>query len=280
MLIESCYRDSVTRRFAGSAICYVQKGSGSPLLLLHGIPLGLLTWRHNLDALAQHFSVLAIDMKGFGRSDKPAGNYSLGSHRGVILAILNDLGIARASIAGSSYGGAVAIDFAVAHPDRVNKLILINSAGFPCRRHSAERLLRMRLTAALARPVLRMNRLGKFLFRFRLRESYADPRQATPELVDAYYHLLRRCSGEDSYLATLRQFREPEVSRMIPALVQPTLIIWGARDRVLPASNADHFHRQIRGSSLHVLPESGHLPHEESPEHVNRLIGKFLTGPA
>jgi pimeloyl-ACP methyl ester carboxylesterase len=276
-MLETIYQDSAMLPLASATICYVRKGQGAPVLLLHGVPLSLLTWRHNIDYLAKQSTVFAIDMKGYGMSGKPAGSYTPESHASVIGEFLDRLAVPQVSIVGSSYGCAVAIALAQAQPERVDKLVLINSVGYPGGPHSLERLLRIRILAALLRPTLRSTMLGQRIFASGLRKSYTNPRLASRELVEAYFGLLRRDSGDVTFLATLQQFQEAEVARKLAMISQQTLIIWGAEDHVLPATNAQLIHRDIQSSRLEIIPGCGHLPHEEVPEVVNPLIAQFLS---
>jgi pimeloyl-ACP methyl ester carboxylesterase len=276
-MIHAGYQGSEVLQLAEAPLCYVQRGQGPAVLLLHGVPLSLLTWRHNIDYLARQATVIAIDMKGYGMSGKPPGNYTPDDHARVIGELLDTLNFYRVSLVGSSYGCAVAIALAHAFPDRVDKLVLINSVGYPGGRHSLERLLRIRILAALLRPSLRNRVLAKTLLASGLRKSYANSSLAGKELVEAYLSLLRRESGDVAFLATLQQFQEEEVARRLAAISHQTLIIWGAQDHVLPVSNAELIHHDIRGSRLEVLPNCGHLPHEEAPQLVNPLIAQFLS---
>jgi pimeloyl-ACP methyl ester carboxylesterase len=276
-MLETIYQDSAMLPLASAPICYVRKGQGAPVLLLHGVPLSLLTWRHNIDYLAKQSTVFAIDMKGYGMSGKPTGSYTPESHASVIGEFLDKLAVPQVSIVGSSYGCAVAVALAHAQPERVDKLVLINSVGYPGGPHSLERLLRIRILAALLRPTLRSTMLGQRIFASGLRKSYTNPRLASKELVEAYFGLLRRDSGDVTFLATLQQFQEAEVARKLAMISQQTLIIWGAEDHVLPATNAQLIHRDIQSSRLEIIPGCGHLPHEEAPEVVNLLIAQFLS---
>ena len=275
-MIKAAYHDAKILQLSSVPICYVRKGQGPAVLLLHGVPLSLLTWRHNIDYLARQSTVIAIDMKGYGMSGKPTGSYTPESQARLIGELLDAFDLRKVSIIGSSYGCAVAIAFAYAQPKRVDKLVLINSVGYPGGPHSLERLLRIKILATLLRPTLRITTLGKFLFTSKLRKSYTNPRLASRELVEAYFDLLRRDSGDSAFLTTLQHFQEHEVARQLAAISHQTLIIWGAQDHVLPVANAKLIHHSIQSSKLKIIPDCGHLPHEEAPELVNPLIAQFL----
>jgi pimeloyl-ACP methyl ester carboxylesterase len=278
-LIEAIYRDGFQVDLPGGSVVVVRRGTGPPALLLHGIPLSLVAWRHNVGHLARTATVLAVDMRGFGRSDKPPdADYSVPAQARVLEKLLDRLQLPAVSVVGSSYGCAVALTLAHTAPERVVKLVLINPVCYPQGRHSATRLARIGIVAGLARPALRTSALGRRMMAGPLRRSYARPGLATPELIDTYHELLTHQSGERSYLAALRQLDEAEVARRVPDLEHESLIIWGTRDRVLPATDAYRLSAALRGSRLELLPDAGHFPHEETPEQVNSLIAAFLAG--
>jgi len=280
-VIDVAYRDAVSVDLPGGPIVLVRRGSGPPTIFLHGIPLSLLAWRHNIDQLSRTLSVLAIDMRGFGRSAKPLhADYSVQGHARVVEELITELDLPKVNVVGSSYGCAVAIMLAHIAPERVNRLVFINPVCYPGGRHSAAKLARVGLLATLARTSLRTSFLGKRLLASRLRHSFASFTQATPELIDAHHELLTRDHGEKTYLATLRQLDEDEVARTLPKLRQETLVIWGADDHVLPVANAHRMAAELPSSRLEILDGVGHFPPEETPDRVNKLIANFLGRPS
>jgi pimeloyl-ACP methyl ester carboxylesterase len=276
-VIDDLYNRTTDVSLADARICCLREGQGPALTLLHGIPLSLLTWRNNVEALARDHTVIAFDLKGFGRSQKPPGDYSPQAHARVLRHLLDSLGIRITSLVASSYGCAPAIRFALDHQERVDRLVLINSVGYPGGRHSLERLLRIGGLAAMLRLALRHHGLGRALFMSRLKRSYANPAALPKEVAEAYFELILRDGGQERFLQTLLQFDETALAATIPGITQPTLIIWGARDRVLPITNAYRIQGQIAGAQLRTLPDAGHLGHEEAPAEVNRLIAEFLA---
>jgi pimeloyl-ACP methyl ester carboxylesterase len=276
--IDELYGRATEVPLADGTICCVREGSGPPVTLLHGIPLSLLTWRNNIAALARDHTVIAFDLKGFGRSHKPPGDYSPQAHARALGQLLDALGIGSTSLVASSYGCAPAICFALDNKERVDRLVLINSVGCGGGRHSLERLLRISGVAAMMRLALRHDRFGRALFRSRLKRSYARPTAPLEEVGEAYFDLFLRDGGQERFLRTLVQFDEAALGNALPRLAQPTLIIWGAQDRVLPVANARRLQQMIPGAQLSILPEAGHLPQEEAPAEVNRLILDFLAG--
>lgn len=274
-LLDAAYRDCRTIRAADATLCYRRQGAGPPLLLVHGVPLSLITWRHVLDELSRSFTVIAPDLKGFGRSEKPRGDYTVEAHARTLLALIEALHLDGVTLVASSYGCAPAIHAAVARPDRVARLVLINSVGAMGNRHRAERLLRIAGVTPIVRAALKRTGLRRRLFTARLRRCYADPAGASDELISAYLDLLRDGDGEASFLATLRSFDERQIAARLRDVRQPTLIVWGSEDRVLPIGAGRRLQSRIRGAQLEVLSGCGHLPHEEAPQRFSRLVAAF-----
>lgn len=276
-MIDDLYSRTTQVELEDARICCLRQGCGPTVTLLHGIPLSLLTWRNNIAPLARDHAVIAFDLKGFGRSQKPPGDYSPQGHARVLGQLLDALGIRSTSLVASSYGCAPAIRFALANPERVDRLVLINSVGYPGGRHSLERLLRIGGVAAMLRIALRHDRFGRALFLSRLRRSYANPGALPKEVAEACFELFLRDGAQERFLRTLIEFDEAALASDLPCVKQPALIVWGGRDRVLPVANARRIAQEIPGAQLHILPEAGHLPHEEAPDEVNRLIVDFLA---
>lgn len=277
------YAGAVELDLPGGRVAAVRRGAGGgrPALLLHGIPLSLTTWRHNLDPLAAGREVVAVDLRGYGESDKPAGaDYSPAGQAAMLADLLDATGLSEVDIVGSSYGCAVALTLAATRPSRVGRLVLVNPVCYPGGPHDLERLSRIRLVAAVARTVLRTTGPGRRLLTRRLQASYADPGLATPELVDGYHRQLLRQSGEQSYLTSLRSLRQEDLVALLPRVPHRTLVLWGELDHVLPAADGPRLVADLPDARLELVAGVGHLPHEEAPDRVNALIDAFLSEPA
>lgn len=280
-MIDATYSDATEVPIRGGQVTVVRRGSGRPTLLLHGIPLSSLTWRHTIGPLSEGREVISVDLPGYGRSDKPArADYSPAGQAAALVEVIDELGLAQVDVVGSSYGCAVALTLAATAPEQVGKLVLINPVCYPGGPHDLERLSRIRLVAAVAKPVLRTAALGRRLMASRLRASYADPAKATPELIDAHYRLLLERSGEVSYLASLRALKQEDLVALLPRVPHRTLVLWGADDHVLPAGDGERLVADLPDARLEVLDGVGHFPHEEAPDRVNALAAAFLTDTA
>ena len=277
-LVESVYRDSHRLRVATGELSYRRLGAGRPVVLVHGIPLSLLTWRRVQPLLAERLDTLALDLPGFGRSSRELSDRSPGGLALALASVLDRLGLAEVDLVGSSFGCAPAVHLAVQEPERVRSLALINSVGAGGGRHSLERLVRIGALRALISRALSSRRTGRRLFEGRLRASFSQPRAASPAVVEAYWSLLSAPGGAEAFLGTLRQFDERALERLFSRLQVPTLILWGDADRVLPLGHAERLRRAIPGSRLEVLAGCGHLPQEERPEEVVQVLLKFWAG--
>ncbi|MFC1657380.1 alpha/beta fold hydrolase [Candidatus Moduliflexota bacterium] len=254
---------------ASGRVHFTRRGQGRSLILIHGILSSSFVWRRNIDALARHFDVVALDLMGHGGSDMVEGEtYTRESLRRFMTEFMDTIGIRKASFVGHSWGGGIAVDLARAHPERVEKLVLIDSTGYPGGNRLAEWLItRCGILAPLLGP------FGKFLVRGALARSvFFDRDLMTEEEVDGWLRSVRSSVGSLSKLRNYEMIMDSEIRKVS----HPTLIIWGKEDRVMPHELAERFHRDIDRSILKVIDRCGHNPQEEKPEEVNRVIRDFL----
>lgn len=250
---------------------YVRMGHGPSVLLLHGFASSIVTWRDVLPALAEKHDVIALDLPGFGGSTIPEElNYALFPK--TVLAFMDAVGLSRIDLVGNSLGGAIAIDVAGQHPERVGRLILLDPGGS----ESRERPRTVRLAEKLGR-ILDLAALRRFFVTHALREVFYDPSLVTVEEINEYLAPLER-PGETAALLSLRRSEPPGVFSLAARVRVPTLIVWGRQDRWLPVERADRFLEAIRGAKLEVLEACGHLPQEEQAQSVVRIVGSFLDG--
>jgi pimeloyl-ACP methyl ester carboxylesterase len=257
-------------------IHYEEAGSSQteyPLLLLHGFAASSFSWRNNLTVLSAEYRVLAPDGLGFGFSDKNAHrDYSATAEVERIKEFMDAMGIGKAVLAGSSMGGRNAALFASTYPERTAGLILINSAG-------AENTMEGRggfifRIPGLANAFMRIG-TSRPVIRALLGSIYYDKSRVTDEVVTGYRTPLV-VRGTPAMLKALSAVGEaPELAPLLPELTVPTLVIWGEHDPLFPLEQADFF-MKIPGAKLVVVPQAGHLPHEEQSDMVNHQILEFL----
>ena len=246
-----------------------------PIVLLHGTLSSLHTWDGWARDLARDRRVIRFDLPGFGLTGPaPDGDEGLARMVRTTFTLLDSLGVRRAVLAGNSLGGAVAWEAALAEPQRVAGLVLVDAVGYTQEKRPIPPGFRV---ASL--PVLRQlteELLPKPLVAIALREAYADPSRLSDELVTRYHELARR---EGNRLALVRRaLRLPDdfAPQRLRALDIPTLIVWGAEDRLIPPVHADSFHRDLSRSRVVVLPDLGHVPHEEDPAASVAPVREFL----
>jgi pimeloyl-ACP methyl ester carboxylesterase len=263
----------------GHSLRYVRAGSGSPLVLIHGFASSVYTWSETLPALARRHDVVALDLPGFGGSDMPADLVWPELPRAVA-GLMDRLGLPRATIVGHSLGGAVALWLAARSPERVERLVLIDSAGF-----NLDPASRPKLVGLAASPLGRLAGhlpLRRALLDVALRQVFHDDAHLTPERVEEYLAPLSRPGFLPAMRSLLRSRQED--AALFPALLgevrAPALILWGSEDRWAPLEHAHRFHAGIAGSRLVVFEACGHIPQEERPRDTLRVLGEFLGGAA
>jgi len=245
-----------------------------PILLVHGTSASLHTWDGWAQALKTKHRVIRFDLPGFGLTGpSPSGDYTLAAYSRFVVDVLEKLGIKQAILAGNSLGGAVAWKTAADYPDRVSKLILVDSAGYPYEPESIPIGFRLAQIRALAPLLQRL--LPRSLIESSVRNVYADPSKVTPELVDRYYELTLR-EGNRKALGDRFKAGNERFSSQIKQVKQPALVLWGAQDRLIPVAQAQLFAKDIAGSQLQVFDGLGHVPHEEDPARTVAAARAFL----
>jgi len=255
---------------------YVAKGQGDALLLIHGFSSSLYTWRASLDALAQQYRVYALDLKGFGFSDKPDSDYTIDEYVDFVAEFMNKLDMDSAVLCGNSMGGNISWRLALKYPDRVSKLILVDASGYPSDHTGVPFFVRLgRLPGA-------GNFFGLLTTRSRIRDSlesaYFDDRKVAERTVDSYFYPMKTKGAMHAVLSRLRSSSQETANwhESISSIKQPTLIVWGAEDTWVPVDNAHKFHKDIAGAQLVLFPDCGHLPQEELPEEFAERVLQFL----
>src|SRR5215472_5877206 len=251
----------------------------SPVVLLHGTGSSLHAWDGWADELKAKRRVIRFDMAGFGLTGpSPDGIYTINNDVGLVIAILDKLGVERCVLGGNSLGGAVAWRTALAHPARVEKLILVDAGGYPAHPQSVP--IGFRLAQLPGISLLLTHTLPRSLVEQGLRNVFGDPGRVTPEMVDRAVAINSREGNRRALVDRFRQRQPGSLAHRIPELKLPTLIIWGARDRLIPPDDARRFHRDIAGSVLVIFDDLGHAPEEEDPARTVAAVERFLGLPA
>jgi len=257
----------------GSLIHYRVEGEGRPLLLLHGAFSSLHTFDNWADILSDDFLIIRLDLPGFGLSGSMNGHdYSIKAFLDFLVKFLDQLGIDKCDIAGSSLGGWLAWEMALRKPDRVNKLVLISSAGF-MEEHSVPLPFKVARTPVLGKVI--KYAIKKSVLRKFLNQVFVDQKKVTDELVDRYYDLFSRDGNPEAFLS-LANGRYKSRTNKLKNIKAPTLIMWGEDDSWLPIENGYWFKVCIPDSELIIYEGVGHIPMEEVPELTARDLHGFL----
>ena len=265
----------------GLPIRYLGAGDGPPLVLLHGAGENALDWRWVMPDLAATHRVYAPDLPGSPMSARPTADYSPAFFERFVSGFLDALGIERAAMVGNSLGGLTALRLALFEPARVKALVLADSAGLGRAVSPALRSLalpgygKLAVSWSKTPPGALQRALGRAVLLF------ARPRRVPPEWLKAQYRLSRTPGFLEAQLAAvraqvgLRGQREVLLGRL-PGLEIPTLVVWGARDRVVPESQARDAVARLRDGALSIIPDCGHMPHVECPDRFVGACEKFL----
>ncbi|HKB14510.1 MAG TPA: alpha/beta hydrolase [Planctomycetota bacterium] len=261
----------------GLRIHYVEAGSGAPVFLLHGMGDCAIGWRGQVEALAEAgYRVIAWDMIGSGLSDKPLDrDVSIPAMRALFDGFRERLGVERAVLVGSSYGGAIALLQARLRPQTVRALVLIDPACYADAEVTDHaRLFQSRWFTDLLYPLVPAG----WLARYGIRQCVAST-EALPEgLLEEYEEEARR-PGVKEFFVRLEQQVVPADPRAFEEghreIRAPTLILWGRNDRLLPLRHGERLAREIPGAEFVVL-DAGHIAHLERPAETNRILLGFL----
>ncbi|MDP3652215.1 MAG: alpha/beta hydrolase [Rhodoferax sp.] len=245
-----------------------------PVVLLHGTSDSLHTWEGWSQNLKGQRRVIRFDLPAFGLTGPDAENdYSIAAYVRFVTAVLDNLGVRSFVLAGNSLGGQIAWNTALALPQRVHQLVLVDAAGYPLQPQSVPigfQIARMPGARGLMEYVL-----PRGVVESSVRNVYGDPSRVTPGLVDRYYELALRAGNRKALASRLGQRVSGDEARIKNVKV-PTLILWGGADHLIPLDNAKRFAADIAGSKLVVFDGLGHVPQEEDAQATVRALRSFI----
>ena len=254
-------------------IHYRDEGEGDVILLLHGAFSSLHTFNDWNKQLKKHYRVVRLDLMGFGLTGpNDANDYSIENHVRVLKTFLNILKIEKCHIVGNSLGGWLAWEFSYRYPKKVDKLVLIDSAGFLEEENDPlpYKFARTPVFGKIIKYVVRPQILEQFL-----RQVYFDQSKVTEQLITRYYELFTREGNPDAFLNFVNN-PMPDNTAALKHITNETLILWGREDMWIPVHNAYRFHSLLINSKLKIYPKVGHLPMEEIPEESLLDVMNFL----
>lgn len=237
------------------------------IVLVHGFSASLHTWEPWVTDLRRDHRVISLDLPGHGLS-RCIDNNEIGMSQfvDVIGRLTSALKVERFTLVGNSMGGAAAWNYALAHPDQIEGLVLVDASGWPQTGEDGKGrpfIFRL-LEIPLARTVIKDLDLSS-LIRSGLQDSFADPSFVTGEMVDRYASLARAPCHREALLSLSagRDRRSPATAERLAAIAAPTLVLHGEQDNLIPASHGEQFAAAIPGAELILYPDTGHLPQEE-----------------
>lgn len=250
-------------------------GEPLPIVLIHGTGASLHTWEPMVAALKDTYRVITLDIPAFGLTGpNPRRDYSSAFYTLFMQDFLKALGVDSCMMGGNSLGGSIAWNYALAYPESVKKLILIDAGGYPAEAKSMPVAFRIART-----PVLKylLNYLGARSLAVKSVENvYADPSKVRPEVVDRYYDLYLREGNRQALLDRMATSFHPETYLEIHTLQMPTLILWGEEDKLIPVENAYRFQKDLPNDTMVILQNLGHVPMEEDPKATTDVVRAFL----
>jgi pimeloyl-ACP methyl ester carboxylesterase len=245
------------------------------IIMIHGFGSSLQTWEPWARRLEPKIRVVRFDLPGSGLSSPdPKGDYTDARTISILLALMDHLGIAKASLIGNSIGGRIAWTFAAEHPDRVDKLVLISPDGFASPGFEYGHAPKVPATLGLMRYVL-----PKSLLHASLKPAYGDPSALTDQTVTRYYDLMLAPGVRQALLARMKETVLVDPRPLLQRIKAPVLLLWGERDGMIPFSNAQAYLQNLPNARLVGLPDLGHVPQEEAPQTSIGPVLAFLSEP-
>lgn len=258
---------------------YIDMGSGSPVVFVHGLGAWSYSWRHNLEPIAKlGYRVIALDLKGFGLTQKPEPitdeDYSVADQARFLKRFLEALWIPKADIVGNSMGGSIALYFAATYPEATGRIVLVDAA---CYKQRFPFLLWMTKAPVLGRVSEWF--MGRSSAKMVLKQVYADPKKVTDGMIEAYAMPLSLEGGKRAFRTATKRLLPKDYERVIASYKEihaPALVVWGEKDNWIPPSMGQRLAKDLPNAKLVILKGCGHMPMEECPDRFNRVLAGFL----
>lgn len=243
-------------------IRFIEAGQGPAVILLHGLGAVKEVWMANLSALSAKYHIYALDQLGFGHSDKPLLDYRIATFVDFLHGFMQSQSIGKATLVGNSLGGWIALEFTAQHPEMVDKLVLVDSAGLPWGQGGAN---------------IDLNPSSVAGWRTLLESIFYDKKMVTDQFVlQAFSNHMRNNDGY-TIQRTLAGFAQPQFEDgKLKSIHTPTLVVWGREDALIAVDRADKFREGISGAKLVIFEQCGHVPQLEKPADFNRAVLDFL----
>ncbi len=256
----------------GHTIHYTQQGQGQPLVLVHGFAGSVFTWRSLIPLLSDKYTVYALDLLGFGLSDKPSDNsYDMRSQANLLLAFLEELELDSAILVGHSMGGVVVAYAAIEKPSKVDRLIIIEGGFY----HGGA----PEFVQYLFFPLQRLMAKTFYTRKFRLKSllpSYFNKSIVTTEVIEAYLQPGKTPNAVNALETMMTNVGPRTYEGVSRQVTQPTLLVWSLNNKNNPVEDGKRLNNEISNSQLNVIQNCGHYVQEEKPEELAAVIKQFL----
>ncbi len=249
---------------------YAESGDKSGrVLLVHGLGGSAESWTHNIDEFGKQFHVFAPDLIGFGQSSKPKIRYTMKVFTNFLSKFMDAIGLKSASVVGSSMGGQISAEFAIAYPDKVERLVLISPAGIPPKEFKGTKELKQYARMFDARNVDEVRKA--------LLPVDADQSVITEDYVKNVYQYTMMEGARHAFMSSLKESSAaPRLANRLRSIKAKTLVVWGKHDRLIPVKYCEPFISRMDNCRLVLIERCGHRPHAEKPDLFNRVVIDFL----
>ncbi len=283
---ETCSYDEAVKKYAkgkfvtvdGKKVHYVEKGDGKPVILIHGFLYNTVMWKQNVDALAKKFKVYAVDLFGWGYSERlNSSDYGFPRYAKQIVGFMDALKISKASLVGQSMGGGISVYVAAHYPDKVDKLVLVDPAAIPYPMTPIGWIYQRPFVGEFLNAIP-----GDALMESNIKTIwFYDPNKVTKEYVQEVLQPFCIKGSYEGLMYILRNMLKPpyvenEVN-ILTKMNKPILIVHGREDKAVPVDRSEQLSKLWKGSKLVIFEKAGHSPHEEYPGKFNALAVDFLS---
>lgn len=262
----------------GMQVHYRVEGNGFPIVLLHGTAASLHTWDDWTSDLKKFYKVIRMDLPAFGLTGpNDNADYSIKAYTTFLHQFLQKVKVHQFHLVGNSLGGNIAWNYAAEHPEKVEKLILVDASGLPTNK-TQPAVFKMAKTPVLNSLFLFIT--PKFFIEKNIKEVYADDTKITDDLITRYHKMALRKGNRQAFIDRAKtDFKLGDKGNIskLKSVKTPTLLIWGAKDEWIPLANGKRMNSLLANSKLQVLENSGHVPMEENPKESLIILEKFLN---
>lgn len=272
--------DSKFIQIAGSTVHFKDVGlrnDSLPLVLIHGTGASLHTWEGWTKALINEKRIITLDLPAYGLTGPNSNeDYSVEQYVKVVDSLLLKLGIKKCIIGGNSLGGFVSWNYAIQYPSKVNKLILVDAAGYKLTSKSVPIAFKMAQWPFINSAFLYIT--PRIVIEKSIKNVYYDERKVTDELIDRYFELSLREGNRKAFITRMTKNKvfSENISELVKTISIPTLVLWGENDKLITLESAYKFHKDLPNDTLVILPRLGHTPMEEDPIATVNVVKDFL----